>query len=224
MLFKPKDVVSGDFYRFDHIKTNDQTGLKGFLVGVCTGHGAPGATLAILCSTLLKQSLSEENINSAGDSLEFVTKNLSSLFLNTDDENSIYDGMDAGFGVVNSKTKKLYYAGAFRDCHIVRSGEIITIKGDRQHVGFSDSFLPFTTHEFQLKSGDNIYITSDGYIDQFGGSEHRKFMMKRYLETIVQASTLPLNERKNYFAEVLEEWQGDLEQIDDICVIGVEIN
>ena len=223
VLYKPKDIVSGDFYRFDQIKTNDGKSLVGFMVGDCTGHGIPGATLAILCCSLIKQSLSEDNVHSASEALDWVRSNLQNLFFGIDDRSKMYEGMDAGFGVLDEENMKLYYSGAFIDCTIVRSDKIITIKGNRQHVGYTDDPKPFTLHQFQLEKGDCIYITSDGYIDQFGEITNRKFMMKKFHETIIKTSKLPLNERRNHLLTVFETWKGKQEQVDDICVIGVEV-
>lgn len=222
-LYKPKDIVSGDFYRFDNIYLSNGGVLRGFMVGDCTGHGVPGATLAILCSSLINHSLTLDYVKSVSDGLGYVRNHLTQLFSSSGDDVGIDEGMDAGFGAIDEVNNILYFSGAFIDCYIVRSGGVITIKGDRQHVGLTANPLPFVLHEYQLQKGDALYITSDGYLDQFGQTTRRKFMKKRFLETIIEASSLPMENRKGHLDSVFEEWRGTEEQVDDICVIGVEL-
>ena len=223
VIYKPKDIVSGDFYRLDSIKSNENKKLKGFIVGDCTGHGVPGAILSILCSSLIRQTLSNHNVRNAGDALNNVRDHLQDLFNTYSKTDLIRDGMDAAFGVVDDATQMLYFAGANIDCFIVRENEIIRLKGNRQHVGYSPNPLPFETNSFQLKSGDNLYVSTDGFRDQFGGPISKKFGSKRFNETIIAATQLPLNEREKFIIELHDNWQGDEKQTDDICLLGIEI-
>jgi PAS domain S-box-containing protein len=222
VIYKPKDIVSGDFYRFDQIRTNDHHVLKSIFVGDCTGHGVPGASLALLCNSILKQSLTEHNVNSPAESLSFASQQIKSLFHNSID-NKFYDGMDAGFCVIDPESLKLYFAGARFDCWIVRDGALEQIKGDRLHVGLHKEDLSFENKEFQLNKGDMLYMSSDGYSDQFGGPEEKKFMKKRLFDLLSEIASLQISEQESRLVEEHNEWIGDLEQTDDICLIGVRI-
>lgn len=223
VLYKPKDIVSGDFYRFDTIKTNEKQELKSFFVGDCTGHGVPGASLALLCNGILKQSLHEQNVNSPGNALAFAAEQLSGLFKHTED-GKFRDGMDAGFCVINPENNTLYFAGAGFDCWIIRNGQLSVIPGDRIHVGLYEEELKFNTTSFQLQKGDMLYLSSDGYSDQFGGKEGKKFMKKRFLETLCKIATQKTEHQKETLNEEFVQWMGDHEQTDDVCIIGVRID
>lgn len=222
VIFKPKDIVSGDFYRFDKIRTNSHDVLKSIFVGDCTGHGVPGASLALLCNSILKQSLTQQNVNSPAESLNYASKQFKNLFHNSTD-GKFYDGMDAGFCVIDPESLKLYFAGARFDCWIIRNHQVHQIKGNRLHVGLHQEELSFDNKEFQLLKGDMIYMTSDGYPDQFGGPNEKKFMKKRLLELLNDLSELSIEEQKLTLLNKFTQWMGDHEQTDDVCLIGVRI-
>lgn len=224
VLNKPKDIVSGDFYRLDSIITSKNELLKGFIVGDCTGHGVPGAILSILCSSLIRQTLTNHDVHNVGDALNNVRENLQGFFNNSSNEDRIKDGMDAAFGVVHSETKMLYFAGANMNCYIVRDNEVIRIKGNRQHVGYDKDSLPFETHAFQLIEGDSIYVSTDGFLDQFGGPKSKKFGSKQFTEIIKESTLLPIYEREEFLMNKLMSWKNEEEQTDDICLLGIEID
>jgi serine phosphatase RsbU (regulator of sigma subunit) len=131
--------------------------------------------------------------------------------------------MDVGFGVIKESTNELYYSGALMDCLILRNGEWITIKGNRFHVGHSAELIPFTNHHIQLQKGDQIFLASDGVIDQFGGEFNKKFMRKRFLATIENNNTGSMEKIGAVISEALAVWQGKSEQTDDICALGIRV-
>ena len=222
VLFKPRNIVSGDFYRVDQLKTDTNKDLISILVADCTGHGVPGATLAILCSSIIRQSYNESCVNCPADALEFTRQALVDLFENS--KETIYDGMDVALGVLNRKTYEFSFSGAFNNCYIIRNGETIVIKGDRMHVGYSENKNTFTTHKIQLQSKDFVVFTTDGYLDQFGGENYKKFGRKPFLDILHKINgDTPINQH-NYLDLVFNQWQGNYEQTDDVCVFGFTLD
>lgn len=221
VFYKPKDIVSGDFYRVDTIKTQDDRNLISFVVADCTGHGVPGASLAILCSSIIKQSLSEHSVYSPSEALDFACEQLR-VFLQSS-ESTIYDGMDLAFCVLNTNDNLLYFSGAFANCIIVRNDEEHILRGDRKHVGYQENRGVFTNIEFQLEHGDLVYLTTDGYIDQFGGPNDRKFTRKKFLSLIHDIKELEMGDQHEKIKTSFDSWKGENEQTDDICVMGVRI-
>jgi serine phosphatase RsbU (regulator of sigma subunit)/GAF domain-containing protein len=219
----PKDILSGDFYLVDEIKTNDGNVLSAFIVGDCTGHGVPGGILSVLCSNLLIQTFKNSEVTSPADALSTVSEQLSKLF-NDNKGVMLRDGMDASFCVIDKTTNTLYFAGANHRCTIVRNGELKIIKGDRQHVGHSENAFPFTTKSFALEANDMIYLTTDGYVDQFGGPKRKKFMVARFGRLLQEIAHLDTVEQEKKLFEVYSDWKGSLEQTDDVCVFGVRFN
>ncbi len=222
VLFKPKDIISGDFYLVDEIQTNDGTCLKAIVVGDCTGHGVPGGILSVLCSSLIRQTFKNRDVNSPAEALGMVREELTKL-LATNDDMRMRDGMDVSFCVVDEKSKMLYFAGANNSCFVVRDKQLIRLRGDRQHVGYTENFTPFTNHSLPLEKGDKVYITTDGYIDQFGGDNHKKMMLRRFLKFISGSSNLSLPEQKILLENYFDEWKGAAEQTDDVCVFGAAV-
>ena len=219
----PKDILSGDFYLVENIQNNGKDILSCFIVGDCTGHGVPGGILSVLCSNLLMQTFKNNEVNSPSDALMVVSEQLSKLF-NNNKGVMLRDGMDASFCVINRTTKQLYFAGANHRCTIIRNGELFTIKGDRQHVGHSENIIPFKTKTFELQDQDMIYLSSDGYVDQFGGPKFKKFMVARFSRLLKEIAHLSPEEQEQKLLKVFYEWKGNLEQTDDVCVFGVRFN
>lgn len=222
VLFRPKDIISGDFYLVDTIRTNSGEDLKVVVIGDCTGHGVPGGILSVLCGNLVKQTFKNRDVNSPGDALDTVSRDLSQL-LATKDNMRLRDGMDVAFCVINEKTKQLYFAGANNSCFIIRNGELHRLRGDRQHVGYNEHFVPFTTSSMEIQKGDRLFITTDGYIDQFGGEGFKKFMLRRFLDLLIENSSTSLKELHKTLEKVFNDWRGDNDQTDDVCVFGAEI-
>ena len=223
VLYKPKDVVSGDFYVVDYLTSNEQVKMPTFIVGDCTGHGIPGAVLSLMCNVLIRESFTRSEITSPGEALDFVRERLSKFF-ETDKVGRIRDGMDVAFCVLNKKSMELYFSGGYNSCLIVRGEEIMEYKGDKQHIGYTDNPKLFKTHSIDVKQGDLVFLYTDGYMDQFGGSKTRKFTKKRLHKAILNLKHLPMQEMEEALEIEFLNWRMDEEQTDDITVLGIRID
>ncbi|MGB0882412.1 MAG: PP2C family protein-serine/threonine phosphatase, partial [Vicingaceae bacterium] len=216
ILYKPKDIVAGDFYWMqvidDHVL---------YATADCTGHGVPGAMVSVVCSNSLNESIKELKTTNTGEILE-MTRGLVKEHFYTEDKN-VRDGMDMTLCALNLQTKKIQFTGANNPLYIIRKNEIIEVKGDKQPVGNHINEQPFTTHTIQLQEDDVLYTFSDGYIDQFGGEKGKKFMKKRFKKLLLDIYLKPMQEQKSILNNTFNNWKGDGEQIDDVCVIGVKI-
>lgn len=217
ILYKPKDIVAGDFY---WMQTLGDYVL--FAAADCTGHGIPGALVSVVCSNSLNQSLKELQTTDTSALLEH-TRTLVKDSFNKGNEGNITDGMDIALCALNRKTNEIYFTGANNPLWLVRDKALTEIKGDKQPVGKHFNERPFSGHKIQLQKGDTIYIFSDGFADQFGGPKGKKFMYKQLKELLIKVSTLPLSQQHDELNTTFELWKGDLEQIDDVCLIGVKI-
>lgn len=222
IFYKPKEIVSGDFYVVDYIRTNDHEVLPALIVGDCTGHGIPGALLSLMCNVLVRESFVQHDVNSPSDSLDFVRKRLIKFF-GSHDRKVIRDGMDIAFCVINKKANQVYYAGANSHLVIVRDGEILEHKGEKQHVGYNENYTPFSSHVIDIKKNDCLYLFSDGYCDQFGGRRDRKFTRKKFYQLLIETSHLPMKDVKVVLHNEFLDWKMENDQIDDITVLGVRI-
>jgi len=216
ILQKPKEIVSGDFY------WGKRMADKIFLAAVdCTGHGVPGAFMSLIGLELFRQIVTVKRIYKPSLVLDEMNKSFDAIFDNYG-EFSQRDGMDLTLCVINTKTNMLEFSGAFNPLYIIRDREIIEIKGDKTMVGPYMGFdrNKFTNHEIQLEPDDKIYMFSDGYADQFGGPEGKKFKYRRFKHLLLSISDHPLNTQKEILENSLNDWKGNLEQIDDILVMG----
>jgi serine phosphatase RsbU (regulator of sigma subunit) len=216
VLYKPKDIVAGDFYWMQVI---DDDVL--YATADCTGHGVPGAMVSVVCSNSLNQSIKELDSTNPSKILEMTRTLVKESFKSKDD--NVKDGMDITLCSINYKTNTIQFTGANNPLYIIRNKEIIEIKGDKQPVGKHVKEVPFTEHTVQLEKNDVVYTFSDGYVDQFGGEKGKKFMHKRFKELLLNISNKPMDEQKSILDSTFETWKGKLEQIDDVCVIGVKI-
>ncbi len=218
ILFKPKDIVSGDFY-WMHSK-----GEEIMIAAVdCTGHGVPGAMVSVVGANNLDRCVKEFGLTKPSEVLD----KLCDLVIETfeTNEHEVKDGMDIALCSINFKTKKLQYAGAHNPIWIVRneSLEIEEIKADKQPIGKFDYRKPFTNNLIDVKKGDCVYLFSDGYADQFGGPNGKKFKYKTMQQLLQSVHQKPMEEQKHILNEEFEKWKGMLEQIDDVCVIGIRV-
>ena len=214
ILYKPKDVVAGDFYWMEQ-KNGDTL----FAAADCTGHGVPGALVSVICNNALNRAVREFNLVDPGKILDKSREIVIQEFEKSDEV--VKDGMDIALCSLNGMNLK--YAGANNPLWIIRNGEIIETKADKQPIGQFDNPQPYTTNEFKLQSGDTFYVFSDGLVDQFGGDKGKKFKAKAFRELLVSIQDKSLQEQKTIINEVFENWKGSIEQIDDICVIGVRV-
>jgi serine phosphatase RsbU (regulator of sigma subunit) len=216
IFFKPKDIVSGDFYWFG------EKGDKFFIVAAdCTGHGVPGALMSMIGMEIIEKTINEDNIETPSQILAVLDKGLEKTFSREKNIGTIIrDGMDIGLCVIDKKRKKLEYAGAFFPLYLVRNNSLIEIKGDKITIGMNPEGKSYTDHELDLMNNDILYIFSDGYVDQFGGSENKKFMYRRFRYLLLTIHRFPVNDQKSILEENINTWMGKNVQIDDIMVIG----
>jgi serine phosphatase RsbU (regulator of sigma subunit) len=216
ILFKPKNIVSGDFYWIG------EKGEKVFVVAAdCTGHGVPGALMSMIGLKIIEKTINEDNIEIPSGILEVMNKGLEKTFSREKNIGTIIrDGMDIGLCVIDRKRKKLEYAGAFLPLYLIREGNLIEISADKIIIGMNPEGLSYLDHEIDLLDDDIFYIFSDGYVDQFGGSENKKFMYRRFRYLLMTIHNFPVNDQKAILEENMKTWMGKNEQVDDMMVIG----
>jgi serine phosphatase RsbU (regulator of sigma subunit) len=223
IFYQPKDVVAGDFYWAE--KVGDD-----FFIAVadCTGHGVPGALVSVVCCNALNRTLNEFNLSDPGEILDKTRELVTQSFSKSTDD--IKDGMDISLMKINSK--KVEWAGANNPLWIVSKNEnesgkseliLKEIKADKQPIGRTHHPKPFTTHLVELKKGDSIYLFTDGFTDQFGGPRGKKFMYKQLKDLLVANYQLTFQEQAPFLREVLNTWKGTLDQVDDVCIIGIRL-
>lgn len=242
VLYKPKDIVSGDFYWCDSKLTTPKANQEACEVAVvsavdCTGHGVPGALMSVIGSTILNQTINRSTVNNAADALGIFNKKVSEAL------NTIKDGMDMALCILNFDKMELQYAGANNSIYIVRNGReadtqpssdsteslafesrLAEIKADKYAIGADSSATKvFTNHIVKLEKGDTIYLFTDGYCDQFGGPRAKKFMSKRFKDLLLTLQNCTMAEQKSILYNNFLEWKGPLEQVDDILVIGIKV-
>ena len=237
ILFKPKDVVSGDFYWF--AKVEGQTVIT---VSDCTGHGVPGAFMSMLGMSLLKEIVVKEYMTEPSIILRKLRKEVINALQQKGVAGEQKDGMDMALISYNPKTKLLKYSGANNPLYIVSANEIVCktaeikvvesdncskklyeIKANKMPIAIYVKMDKFTSHEITLNEGDIIYMSSDGFPDQFGGIKGKKFKYKPFKQLLLNNSNKPLNEQQELLNKTIVEWMGsDNEQIDDICIMGLK--
>lgn len=246
VYYKPKEVVSGDFYFVENTTTSDNsTPLVLFAVVDCTGHGVPGAFMSLVGNSLLNQSLSQEHVNTTGEAMMFLNQGVNKI-LNQNKQNSVVrDGMDMILGAIDYKRMKLYFSGAKNSIFIIRSSVVPEIdentknpiynddrslyinelKGDRHPIGayLDGILLPFTTQTIQLHEGDIIFAFSDGFVDQFGGSRGKKYTSKRLKNFLLSIAHHPLDKQRELIEMEFLSWKGGREQIDDVCLMAIKV-
>jgi serine phosphatase RsbU (regulator of sigma subunit)/HAMP domain-containing protein len=220
IFYRPKDIVSGDFYWLGQAEDRVY-----FAAVDCTGHGVPGAFMSIVGYNQLKQAIITTKGGTPAEILDHLNIGVSETLHQKDENSTSKDGMDVAICSLNHKTKELQYAGAFNPLYLLRDGEILQTKGDKFPIGsFLDGETPnFTNHKLQLLEGDQLYIFSDGYPDQFGGPRGKKMMYKKFRDTLIANSQKDLSVQKDLLRDHLYDWMGDEEQVDDILVIGVKV-
>jgi len=214
ILYKPKDVVAGDFYWMEN-----KDGKILFAAADCTGHGVPGAMVSVVCNNGLNRSVREHGLTIPGEILDKTREIVVNEFEKSEED--VKDGMD--IALCSIEGMKLQYAGAYNPLWVIRNGEVLETKANKQPIGQFEKPEPYTTHSFNLEKGDSIYIFSDGYIDQFGGEKEKKFKAKAFRELLLSIQDKAMEDQKNSIDEAFEIWKGDLEQVDDVCVIGVRV-
>jgi ligand-binding sensor domain-containing protein/serine phosphatase RsbU (regulator of sigma subunit) len=223
LLFKPKDIVSGDFYWFYGGSVDPKSGrVLMCAVADCTGHGVPGALMSVICCNALNEVVVKNKVTDTGNILN-ETRKLVKQSLKSTAYSGQKDGMDIAFIKLDTNTNELWYSGAYNPLWVVKNGELVELKADKQPIGIYENEKDFKVNHLQLSSGDVIYLFSDGYADQFGGAKGKKFKYKALGEVILNNYQTPMLEQKKLLNEAFESWRGDLEQVDDVCIIGIRL-
>ena len=217
VMFKPRDIVSGDFYWIAESRS-----FMYFAVADCTGHGVPGAFMSMLGISLLNEITGEGTIDlNTGEILDILReKIISALHQQGKDEQSS-DGMDITLCKYIRKDKSLEYSGAFNPLLHFRGNRLTEFKADRQPIGFFEKSRKFTLQRIKIKKGDSLYLLSDGYYDQFGGPNDKRYSTKKLKSTLTGLAEFPMKKQLEMLEENLHLWMGDQEQVDDIIVLGV---
>lgn len=244
IFYQPKDIVSGDFYWVE--QGNDKEHESYYVASVdCTGHGVPGAFMSVLGYTTLNEGLREHPTGNPATLLTHLHNKVSYIFNKNGNEEKLRDGMDLSLIRVFPKKRHLEFAGAFNSLFIVRHNDkgrlnctagandmkmivnethtLYEIRGDRYAIGNQQNESHFSCHQVALKKGDRIYMTTDGYTDQFGGPSAKRFQKKRFRELILSMAQVEMNRQQYRIQNQFNEWSNNIEQIDDVCVIGMEI-
>lgn len=237
ILFMPKDIVSGDFYLFEPVE-------KGAFFGVvdCTGHGVPGAMMSLVGSSYFSKAIKEKNLESPAAVLDFINSEFPKAL--TTNDVTITDGMDLALCFLNKERTRLSFAGAHRNCWIMNSTDrwrerevrdgldqrfddknvvLLELKGNRQGIGRSQESQPFDDVEVSVYSGDRVVLFTDGYVDQFGGEDNKKFRNSKLRKVLIDNMYLSAKEIESVLVDTINNWRQEEEQIDDICVMVVDI-
>ncbi len=219
VFYQPKDIVSGDFY---WAETDDHELF--FSAVDCTGHGVPGAFVSIFAYNLLNKAFKEKGLRAPGEILNLISKELYAAISQSEQFHQIKAGMDLTLIRVSLKEKIMYYSGVHLPLLIVRGKDIIKLKTHIHPIGMErEDEGSYQTHVFELKEGDQIYLFSDGFVDQFGEKTRRKFMMKRFREFILKNSSFSLETQGKLMEQTFFDWKGNVEQMDDVLVAGIRV-
>lgn len=231
LMYRPKDVVSGDFYWFEVI--DDRIFVA---VADCTGHGVPGAMVSVVCSNALNRAVNEFRLTHTGQILDKVREIVINTLAKHDE--SVRDGMDIALCAIEPKEMRLAFAGANNPLWIIRSkdkinaGEeallngkygLLEFKGDKQPIGEYPLMNPFNEQHIPLQPGDMLYLFSDGFIDQFGGPEGKKFKSGRLKKEVLSVCQLNMDAQCVYLEQLFDSWKHDVEQVDDVCLVGIRL-
>lgn len=236
VFYQPKDIVAGDFYWMQAIDDNIF-----FAAADCTGHGVPGAMVSVICNGALNRAVREFKLTNPGEILDKVRDIVIQEFEKSEEE--MKDGMDIAlcslsfnshayqqasarakeFSVAQDDARVLKFSGAQNPLWIIRNGDLLEFKGDKQPIGKFEAAKPFTSKEIKLEPGDQLYIFTDGFADQFGGENGKKYKAKNLKRLLLDHADKTMEQQLSVISETFEEWRGSLEQLDDVCVIGVRI-
>jgi len=217
ILYKPKDIVSGDFYWITEIEE------KIFVAAVdCTGHGVPGAFMSIIGFDLLRNITKEKSIHSPGEILTYMDNALVDLLSKNSAGGEVKDGMDLSLIVMHKDKGYLEYAGAFNPLYIIRNNRIEVVAADRCSLGASNEQRPvYKNNIVDIEKGDRFYMFSDGYVDQFGGVAGKKMKFRRFRHLLLSIHNLPFDQQEEYLDHYFDKWRDLHEQVDDILIVGM---
>ncbi|MBI3511483.1 MAG: SpoIIE family protein phosphatase [Bacteroidetes bacterium] len=220
ILFKPKDIVSGDFYWMY------EKGNRIYVAAVdCTGHGVPGAFMSIVGNNMLNQIVKEHADLNAGQLLDEMNLLAGKTINQSSEEGAVRDGMDMTLCIYEPKKRFIQMAGANNSLYLYRNSALMEYRADKMPIGYLEgNSRKFTNQSIQLEKGDTVYLFSDGYADQFGGPKGKKFMVGQFRNFLTQIHNLPMSDQLYTLDSTIEHWRGNLEQVDDILVIGFRVN
>ncbi len=241
ILYQPKDIVAGDFYWVENVAISETENIVFVAAADCTGHGVPGAMVSVICSYALNKAVLEFGLTDPGEILDKTTDLVIERFSKAEEE--VKDGMDIGLSSIrflNGDKAKIEFAGAHNHLWVVTNRESLgiesvilqqedgplylhEIKASKQPVGVFDNRIPFKTKSVFLEKGERFFLYSDGYADQFGGELGKKFKNKSFKKLLLQTMDNEIVEQGNVLKDKFMEWKGEFEQLDDVCVIGVQI-
>lgn len=218
IFYQPKDIVSGDFYWVEQVGDNTVFGVID-----CTGHGVPGAFVSLIANNALNKVVLEQGVTKPGTIINEINTIITKLFMRS--EENIRDGMDMGICCWNKKENSFQFAGAYSSLFLYSDDKLTEIKGNRESVGASifNHKKDFINHKVDLNSGDFIYLSTDGLPDQFGGKRGKKLKWKGFRKLLSEIAEIPIAEQQSKLTTFFDDWKGNLEQLDDICVLAVKI-
>ena len=215
VFYRPKDIVSGDFYWAREIQ-----GKTIFSAVDCTGHGVPGSLVSIVGNNGLLRAVNEFKLTEPSQILDKLREIVISAF-KSEGQADVKDGMDIALCSIDYETGLLKYAGANNECVIIRNGEVFELKPNKQPIGQFIDAKPFDQQQFQLEDGDCIYLYTDGYVDQFGGEKAKKYKSRPFKTLLTGLMHLPMQLQLEAVQRTFDTWKGNLDQVDDVCVFAV---
>ena len=220
IYYRPRDIVSGDFFWAYETKDNKVI----FAAVDCTGHGVPGAFMSMVGNAMLNEIVIENKVHEPAHILEDLRAGVIRSLKQTGDKDEAKDGMDIALVVWDKKASVARFAGAHNPFYLYRNKELTEIKGDSTSISYQIGRpREFTQHEVELQAGDSIYIFSDGFVDQKGGERKKKFFYKPFKALLAEMTKKPMSEQRAVLKQTFLDWKGDLEQMDDVCIIGVRV-
>ena len=219
LIYKPKEIVSGDFYWF-----SIKEGKALFALADCTGHGVPGAMISMIGTTMLNYVVKHDGMDNPSVILQHMNQSLQETFPSFKSDSLIRDGMDIGFWSLNLFTKKIEYCGAKRPLIIVKKDELLVIKGNSSTLGNDVAYdESYDMNQISLEKNDIVYLFSDGITDQFGGHSNKKYTLRSFKNLLWRIRKNPMEEQEKLIENEISNWIGDGDQIDDITIFGIKI-
>ncbi|MCX6146272.1 MAG: SpoIIE family protein phosphatase [Candidatus Kapabacteria bacterium] len=227
VIYKPRDIVSDDFYWMSHINTLSETSSKNDMILIaaadCTGHGVPGAFMSMLGISFLNEIIAHYKFKSTDDILNLLRDKIKKSLQQKVHSDSPHDGMDIALCLIDLKNQKLQFSGAYNPLYLFRNNELIELKATKNPIGMHSKEIPFQKNEIETQKGDVFYIFSDGYKSQFGGELDKTFKSKNFKETLLSIHKLDISEQKLILENRFDKWKGENNQTDDVLVIGVQL-
>jgi serine phosphatase RsbU (regulator of sigma subunit) len=219
ILYKPRNIVSGDFYWM-----TEEQGKLIITAADATGHGVPGAFMSLIVIVFLNDIVNSMHIIEPSEILELMRQKIISVFIHEGKE-TVDAGMDMALISLDKQEMKLKFSGAFNPAIIIRNKQVIELEAEKMPIGYHPYLMSkkFSNREFDIKNGDRIYLFSDGFIDQFGWRNNKKFMKRKFKSFLIDIQSVPMKGQKLLLENNFNNWKGDLEQVDDIVILGIEV-